>query len=137
MTQIYALSSAVSVGPQIQPAAVMALAAQGLTSIINNRPDGEEPTQPSSDAIEAAARIAGLEYLYAPVVGIPGDQTVAAVAQRLKDDATNGGRTLMFCRSGMRSTAAWAMAQRLDGADPDDLRAAAASAGYDLSRLPL
>lgn len=137
MAKIYALSPAVSVGPQIQAADVMALADQGLTSIINNRPDGEEPVQPSSDAIEAAARIAGLCYLYAPVKGIPSDQTVAAVAERLKNDAANGGRTLMFCRSGMRSAAAWAMAQRLEGADADDLRAAAASAGYDLSRLPL
>ena len=54
-----------------------------------------------------------------------------------KNATADGVPTAMFCRSGMRSAATWAMAQRLDGADPYDLRAAAASAGYDLSRLPL
>ena len=44
---------------------------------------------------------------------------------------------MFFCRSGMRSAAAWAMAERRAGAEPDALREAAAAAGYDLSRLPL
>jgi uncharacterized protein (TIGR01244 family) len=44
----------------------------------------------------------------------------------------------MFCRSGTRSTFAWALAMRaLDRSDAKTLRETAASAGYDLSRLPL
>ena len=137
MAQLNPLSASVSVGPQLQPSDMAALAAQGYASVINNRPDDEEAGQPSSSEIEAAATAAGLAYLHAPIRGMPEDQAVARVAERLKADADANTRTAMFCRSGMRSSAAWAMAQRLDGADADDLRAAAASAGYDLSRLPL
>lgn len=137
MAQLNPLSASVSVGPQLQPSDMAALAAQGYASVINNRPDDEEPGQPSSSELEAAAAAAGLAYLHAPIRGMPDDQTLAQVAERLKADTEGNARTAMFCRSGMRSSAAWAMAQRLGGADPEDLRAAAASVGYDLSRLPL
>lgn len=137
MAQLKSLSASVSVGPQLQPSDMAALAAQGYASVINNRPDDEEPSQPSSSELEAAATAAGLAYLHAPIRSMPEDQAVALVGDRLKADEERNARTAMFCRSGMRSSAAWAMAQRLEGSDPDDLRAAAASAGYDLSRLPL
>ena len=131
------LSPRVSAASQLHAEDVAALAAQGFASIINNRPDDEEAGQPSSAEIEAAALAAGLSYLHAPMRGMPDEQTAAAVADRLKSDSDRGVRTLMFCRSGMRSTVAWAIAQRQEGAEPDDLRDAAAAAGYDLSRLPL
>ncbi len=131
------LSPQVSAASQLLPQDISALVAQGFASIINNRPDDEEAGQPSSAEIEAAAVAAGLSYLHAPVRGMPDEQAVAAVADRLKADSDRGVRTLMFCRSGMRSTVAWAIAQRQEGADPDSLREVAAAAGYDLSRLPL
>lgn len=131
------LSPEVSTASQLRPEDMAALVAQGFASIINNRPDDEEAGQPSSAEIEAAALAAGLSYLHAPVRGMPDQQAVMAVADRLKTDAGRGARTLMFCRSGMRSTVAWAIARRQDGDDPDSLREAAATAGYDLSRLPL
>jgi len=137
MAQLKPLSASVSVGPQLQPSDMAALAAEGYASVINNRPDDEEPGQPSSSELEAAATAAGLAYLHAPIRGMPDDQTVAVVGDRLKAVTVSSARTAMFCRSGMRSTAAWAMAQRLGGAHPEHLRAAATSAGYDLSRLPL
>lgn len=131
------LSPHVSAASQLRPEELSALKAQGFASIINNRPDDEEAGQPSSTEMEAAALAAGLSYLHAPVRGMPDEHAVAAVADRLKTDSDRGVRTLMFCRSGMRSTVAWAIAQRQEGADPDDLREVAAAAGYDLSRLPL
>ncbi len=137
MSELKALSAQVGVGPQLQPADMKRLAAQGFSGVINNRPDEEEPEQPSSAEMETAATAAGLAYLHAPVRGMPDEHAVNTVAERLRADASSGARTAMFCRSGMRSAATWAMAQRLDGADPDDLRTAAAAAGYDLSRLPL
>lgn len=137
MADLRPLGAHVRVGPQLHPRDLQALAAAGVGSIINNRPDDEEPDQPSSVALEAAARAAGLAYLHAPVRGLPDAATVSSVAERLKDDAARDVETVMFCRSGMRSAALWAMAKRLDGADPEALRAAAAAAGYDLSRAPL
>lgn len=114
-----------------------ALAAAGVGAVINNRLDNEEPGQPSAEAIGAAARSAGLTYLHAPVAGMPDGVTVQKVAERLAAEAARGSPTVMFCRSGLRSAALWAMAERSRGADADALRAAAAGAGYDLSRVPL
>lgn len=127
------LSPTVSVSAQLSPGDLPALAAAGFGRVISNRPDGEDPGQPSAAAMEAAARDAGLGFVWIPVSGLPGSDQVAAVAATLAD----GVPTVMFCRSGMRSTAAWAMAQRLEGADADALRETAASAGYDLGRVPL
>jgi uncharacterized protein (TIGR01244 family) len=119
---------------QITPEELPALAARlGLRRVVNNRPDHEEPGQPTGAEIRAAAEAAGLDYLDAPVRGMPDPDTVARVGEWLAAPAP----TLMFCRSGMRSAATWAMAERLRGADADELRAAALAAGYDLSRLPL
>ena len=127
------LSPTVWASPQLSPEALPALAASGVARVISNRPDGEEPGQPTAAVMEAAARKAGMAFAWIPVSGLPGPDQVAAVAQLLAD----GLPTVMFCRSGMRSTSAWAMAQRLSGVDSDALRAAAAEAGYDLGRVPL
>lgn len=137
MPNLSALSHTVSVGPQLSMDDLTMLGVQGFTSVINNRPDDEEPGQIASTALEMAARTAGLDYHHIPISGLPHAAAVSAVGEVLKSQTTDNGRTLMFCRSGMRSAACWAMAQRLEGADADDLRAAAAAAGYDLSRLPL
>lgn len=133
MADLRRLSPTVWAAPQLAPADLAALAAAGVRRLINNRPDGEEPGQPTSAEMAAAARDAGLDYVWIPVSGLPRPDQAAAVAEQLAD----GAPTVMFCRSGARSTLAWAMAGRMGGADPDDLRAAAAAAGYDLSRAPL
>ena len=127
------LSPTVSVSAQLSPGDMPALAASGFGRVISNRPDGEDPGQPSAAVMEAAAHDAGLAFAWIPVSGLPGSDQVAAVAATLAD----GVPTAMFCRSGMRSAAAWAMAQRLEGADADALRETAAAAGYDLGRVPL
>jgi uncharacterized protein (TIGR01244 family) len=57
--------------PQISIADVAEAARQGFRTVINNRPDDEEPGQPSSAEIEAAARAAGLAYFHIPVRGGP------------------------------------------------------------------
>ncbi len=119
---------------QLEPGELAVLAEQlGLRRVVNNRPDREEPDQPTGAEIRAAAEAAGLEYLEAPVRGLPDPDTAARVSEWLAEPAP----TLMFCRSGMRSAATWAMAERLRGADAGELRAMALAAGYDLSRLPL
>lgn len=127
------LAPGVWTSPQPAPGDMAAVAAAGVRRVINNRPDHEEPGQPTSAEMEAAARAAGMDYLWIPVRGMPGPDQAAAVGEALED----GTPTLLFCRSGTRSTAAWAMARRARGDDPDALRTAAAGAGYDLSRLPL
>jgi uncharacterized protein (TIGR01244 family) len=128
------LGSHIWAAPQIAVEDLAEIVAMGVRLIVNNRPDGEDPGQPSSADMEKAARAAGLDYVHAPVAGMPGPEAIRAVAAALEADVP----VLMYCRSGTRSTVTWALAMRaLDRAGADELREAAANAGYDLSRLPL
>ena len=128
------LDETVFVAGQIEAADVAALAARGVTLIVNNRPDGEEAGQPGAADIEAAARAAGVDYLYIPIAEGLSDHQVDALGEAL---AAAEGDALLFCRSGTRSTYLWALAQARGGADPDDLLRRAAEAGYDLASLLL
>ena len=104
--------------------------------VVNHRTPHEEPGQPDSAEMTEITARAGMRYVEIPVAGLP-DRTAVERTLAAMDSLAPGERILLFCRSGMRSTAAWAMAERLRGAAQDDLRAAALKAGYDLSRLPL
>ena len=123
------LDSEVSVSGQVRPADVAAL---GVAMIVNNRPDGEEPGQPGSDEIAAAAEAAGIAYRHIPVSGGFSLPQVAQMADAL---AAADGPVLAFCKSGTRSTFLWALARSRMGADAEGLVAAAARAGYDLSPI--
>ena len=90
---------------QICPDDMEAVVAAGVALVVNNRPDGEEPGQPTSAEIEAAVRAAGLDYRHIPVSGGIGPDQVAAMAAAMDE-----GKLLAFCRSGTRSTALWALA---------------------------
>jgi uncharacterized protein (TIGR01244 family) len=92
-----------SVTPQLDPDAMAAVAEAGFHSVINNRPDFEGgPTQPTSAAIEAAARAAGLEYVHLPVA--PGYQSPEEIARFGELLQTLPKPVLAFCRTGTRST---------------------------------
>lgn len=119
------------VAGQIAPGEVAGLAARGVTAIVNNRPDGEEPGQPTSAEIEAAARAAGLAYLHLPIAGGLPEAAVAAMAEALE----GSGRKLAFCKSGTRSTFLWALARVRIGDDPQEIDAKAAAAGFDLTPI--
>ena len=119
------------VAGQIAPEDMAAIAALGITTVVNNRPDGEEPGQPASAKIEAAARAAGLDYHHIPVAGGFSREQVEAMAEALDHD----GRTLAFCRSGTRSTFLWALAEASRGQSGVKLIEQAAAAGYDLTPI--
>lgn len=128
--QIHPLTDRLGVAAQIEVADVGALAARGVRSIINNRPDGEVDGQPTSAMIEAAARDAGLAYRYIPVV--PGELPDALVATFATALDELPAPVLAYCRSGNRSSILWAL--QADGS-ADEILATARGAGYDLSAL--
>jgi uncharacterized protein (TIGR01244 family) len=119
--------------PQIAVSDIAEAMALGITTIINNRPDGEEPSEPQGAEIEAAAHAAGLGYVAIPVThaGFSGPQ-VAAMAVALE---AAKGPVLAYCRSGTRSTLLWALARTQLGDDKATLQAKAARGGYDLSSI--
>ena len=67
---IVKLTDSLAVAAQITPDDVADIAAAGYRVLINNRPDGEEGTQPSAAALGAAARAAGLEYHHLSLIHI-------------------------------------------------------------------
>ena len=119
------------VAGQILPQQLGELAASGVTRIVNNRPDYEEPGQPTATTIEAAAQAAGMEYRFIPIAGGISEAAVAAMADALGGEGT----TLAFCRSGTRSTYLWALAKSRLGEPADELTEQAAAAGYDLGPI--
>ena len=126
------LDDKILVAGQIRPEDVADLPSSGITTIVNNRPDGEEPGQPESESIAAAARAAKVDYRHVPVAGGLSPSQVAATATAI-DEAS--GKVLLFCRSGTRSTYVWAFVRAGQGASAETLSAQAAAAGYDLSPL--
>jgi uncharacterized protein (TIGR01244 family) len=126
------LSDDVWVAGQILPGDVAAVAAAGMRTIVNNRPDHEEPGQPLGADIEAAAAAAGLGYRHIPLAGGFSHTQVEAMAETLE-----AGPVLAFCKSGTRSTYLWALAQAARGVPAAELAEAAAGAGYDLRPILL
>ncbi len=119
------------VAGQIWPDQVPALAEQGIALIVNNRPDGEAPGQPSGAQIEAAARAAGVAYRHIPMTHLT-PEMIEAMRDAL---AEAEGPVLAFCAIGRRSTFLWALARSLAGEPGDTLAERAAAAGYDLAPI--
>jgi uncharacterized protein (TIGR01244 family) len=128
MADIRPVTPDFAVAPQLDLADLAEAKARGFVLVINNRPDGEAPGQPTSAEMKAAAEAAGLGYLHIPVVGRPDAAQVKAVA-----DAVAGaeGPALAFCRSGTRSIVTWSLGQT--GLARDELIRLGQVAGYDLS----
>jgi uncharacterized protein (TIGR01244 family) len=120
------------VAGQVLPEQLETLREAGVAMIVNNRPDGEEPGQPTSMEMEEAARAAGLDYRYVPVAGGFSADQVMAMGEAL--DAAEGA-VLAFCRSGTRSTFLWALARAEKGDAGEELMRKAQAAGYDLSPI--
>ena len=120
--------------PQISVDEVAAAAAMGVTLIVNNRPDGEDPSAPQGDAIAAAAAAHYIAYVAIPIThaGFSHAQIDALTAAF---DAAGNGTILAYCRSGTRATNLWALARARLGDDVDSLCAKASAQGYDLSGL--
>ena len=131
MTDFRHVTDQLSVSPQIGVDDVDAAAEQGFKTIINNRPDGEDPSQPSGFEIEAAAAAAGLAYFHIPVRGGPTPEQIETTLKVL-DQAP--APVLAFCRSGTRSIVTWALSQAASGArGRPELVNLGRAAGYDLS----
>ena len=127
------LDETISVTGQITPADIAEAAAQGFTFVINNRPDDEQPGQPTAAEIEAAAKAVGLGYRAIPITHAGfSDNQVTAMREALE---AAPGPILAFCRSGTRSTLVWALARARMGDDAGTLQAKAQAAGYDLTPI--
>lgn len=131
MSEVRQLDERTLVSGQIDPSDIAELARNGVTMIVNNRPDGEDPNQPLAAEIEAAAKNAGLAYRHIPIRRGIGPSDVEAMGEAIED--AKDGKMLAFCRTGNRSTLVWAVARYDAGVPREELEKCAAGAGMDLS----
>jgi len=121
------------VSGQIRPEEVAGLAEQGVTMLINNRPDGEEADQPLAADIEAAAEAAGISYRHVPILRGIGPADIEAMQEALR--AAQGGQALAFCRSGNRSALTWALAMRAEGLAREEVEQRVTDAGFNVAPI--
>ncbi len=126
---VKALTTELSVAPQIAATDLRAIAGAGFRSVICNRPDGEGADQPLFGEIEREAKAWGLEARYLPAVsGKVTDEQGQAFGALM---AGLPKPVLAFCRTGMRSTTMWALSQAGSLPLPEIIERSA-KAGYDL-----
>jgi len=131
--QIRELQPGYAVSPQIEASDMAALAAAGFSTVINNRPDAENPVERRSAAMRAAATAAGLTFVDNPIN--PGQLTMQNITtQRDAIDAANGAPVFAYCASGNRSSIIWALSQA-GRQDAGALIDAAARWGYRLEQF--
>jgi len=109
------------------------LAALGYRSVINYRPDDEEPGQPKSDDLLAEAKRLNLEYMHLPISGmdLPDEPDIRSFGKTL--DALPEP-VLGFCRTGARAVRLWSVANA-GKHQVDDIVAAVENAGYQIDDL--
>jgi uncharacterized protein (TIGR01244 family) len=107
------ISEDYSVSGQIAPDEVAAIKAAGFKSVICNRPDNEQPDQPSHEAIKAAVEAAGLTFRYIPVIS--GQMTADNVVDQAEALDELPAPVFAYCRSGTRSTNLFVAAQQSRG----------------------
>ena len=130
---IFQLTETLSVAAQVTPQDIPNIAAQGFSTVVCNRPDGEVPGQASMDAIEAACNEANLLFVRYPVdaLNFPGPDLEGL--GELFDDA--GQRVLAYCRTGTRCANLWVATR-----SAEERQAAvqvAREIGFDLSMVTL
>ena len=126
------LSPDFAISPQIDPADLPQIAQAGYTTVICNRPDGENPPSHQAAAMEAAAVKAGLSFVYNPRGG--GGLSMDMIDEQAEAIAGSEGKTLAYCASGMRSAMLWAFAMTGEMSS-DDILEALAQAGLPMPHL--
>jgi uncharacterized protein (TIGR01244 family) len=121
------------VSGQIRPEEVAGLANQGVTMLVNNRPDGEDLDQPLAADIEQAAKQADIAYRFVPILRGIGPADVEAMQDALRE--TGDGKLLAFCRSGTRSALALALTMREAGVAREEIEQRVTDAGFNVAPI--
>jgi uncharacterized protein (TIGR01244 family) len=132
--QLFSLAPGVQIAGRLDRADIDALAKAGVRTIINNRPDGEDPGQLPAAEARRIAEAQGVIYHHIPITAATlsrGD--VDSFAAVLRDAPAP---VVAHCRSGTRSALLLALTRMRQGADALSLIAEAAQHGVDIASLP-
>jgi sulfide:quinone oxidoreductase len=133
-TKIDPVTETLSVASQIDLGDIAEIARLGYRTLVNNRPDGEEPGQLTADMARQKAEAAGIAYHYLPFTAATLTAADIAAFDTLLKNAD--GPVLAHCRSGTRCFLVWAVTQVQAGAgSADALIARGADLGFEISAL--
>ncbi len=132
MMDLRQITEGYSVTPQIEPSDVAILAAQGVKTLICNRPDMENPPPLQAAAIQAEAEAHDIDFVFNPFQGHTLNQD--NVDEQADAIAGSEGPVVAYCASGNRSTVVWAFGAA--GHVPvEDIIAVGTSHGYAFEQL--
>jgi uncharacterized protein (TIGR01244 family) len=124
-----AVTAKLAVAPQPKLSDFQDFRRSGFTTVVNNRPDDEDPTQLGSAAEEEAARAAGLGYVHIPVTSSGMTEQDARLLKETIEQAP--GPVVAHCKSGARSFYLWVLSGDVDSHTDAELLAKAAELGVD------
>lgn len=114
---------------QLLPDQIRELAAEGVKTLIFNRPDQEEADQPDTAELQALAEQLGMQWVHQPVIS--GQVTDEQGVEFGRIYAAAPKPVVAFCRTGARCGCLWALSQK-DQRPGAELVAALKAAGFDL-----
>lgn len=129
---ITAISEKLSVSLQPSIVEIQSLRDKGFKTLINNRPDGEDPAQPGTQAESQEAKHGGLSYAFIPVTADTITEADIRAFQRTVDESE--GPAFAHCKTGTRSLSLYLTGEVLDGRmSADEVVEFGRSRGFDTS----
>ncbi|MGB4882355.1 MAG: TIGR01244 family sulfur transferase [Neisseria sp.] len=130
---IQPLADQLFIGTQINDAEDIAqITKLGIRTVICNRPDQEEPGQPTFATVQQWLADAGIQNIVLQAVTAPAITAAdGAKLEQLLADAEQP--VLTYCRTGTRCALLWGFGQAKQGRPVAEIIAAATAAGVDIS----
>ena len=126
------ISEQLSISPQPGVEDIQSLRNQGFKTLINNRPDNENNSQPGTHAESQEAKHCDLSYAFIPVTASTITEADVRAFQRAVDESE--GPVFAHCKTGTRSLSLYLIGQVLDGRmSADEVVEFGRSRGFDTS----
>lgn len=128
-------SGDIYVSSQISLRDIRYVARRGMRTIVDMRPDGEAPDEPSHVEMERLAKAEGLDFSYIPV---PHESIPPATVDALGEVLWSSRKpAVLYCRTGRRAVRTFALfeASRPGGAGADAILATVKDAGFSAEDL--
>ena len=131
--RIMTLNTTLTVSAQVEIEELAELKANGVTSLVCNRPDGESQDQVAFETLSAAAEALGIRVVNLPFkLGEQTDAQVQKFADLLEEAQAKSEKVHAYCRTGNRSTCLWSAAAVSRGASAQEVLATAKEVGFDV-----
>lgn len=127
------INDKLTLSDQLLLADIAELAAHEVSTIICNRPDGEDGDQLTFAEVHAAAAEHGMTAIHQPIT--PGQISSAQVEAFREQVDQAAGKVHAYCRTGTRSITLWSLSEAARGVSASTLIERAEAVGYDLSGM--